>query len=151
MMGYPWEDKADSQRTVDLTHRLFSKGYVDTLQGTIVVPYPGTPLYKLCKEKGWLKTEDWDRYDMRESVMINPVSDEEIRAFTQDLYKSFMSPQFITRKLLSIRSLDDMKFFTIAGKKFAGHLLDFKKKQPDYIADQSSSHTPAMPVSQSAA
>ncbi len=151
MMGYPWEDAADSQRTVDLTHRLFRKGYVDTLQGTIVVPYPGTPLYKMCKEKGWLKTDDWDRYDMRESVMINPVTDEQIRAFTQDLYKSFMSPQFITRKLMSIRSLDDMKFFAIAGKKFAGHLLDFKKKQPAYLADQSSSHTPTMPVSQTAA
>jgi len=130
MIGYPWETHEDSQRTVDFARRLFKKGYVDTLQGTIVVPYPGTPLFRECQEKGWLLTEDWDRYDMRESVMKNPITSEEARAYTQGLYKAFMSPQYITRKLLSIRSMDDVKFFTEAGKKLIGHLLDFKKKQP---------------------
>jgi len=130
MMGYPWETLEDARRTVELAKRLFRKGYVDTLQGTIVVPYPGTPLFQMCKERGWLKTEDWDRYDMRESVMICPTSDEEIRALTQDLYKAFLSPAFVVRKLLSIRSLDDVRFYAIAAKKFVGHLLDFHPKQP---------------------
>jgi len=62
--------------------------------------------------------------------MKNPITSEEARAYTQGLYKAFMSPQYITRKLLSIRSMDDVKFFTEAGMKLVGHLLDFKKKQP---------------------
>ena len=130
MIGYPWESHEDSKNTVDFAKRMFKKGYVETLQGTIVVPYPGTPLFKECQEKSWLLTEDWDRYDMRESVMKNPITSQEARTYTQDLYKAFLSPQYITRKLLSIRSLDDIKFFTEAGKKLVGHLLDFKKDQP---------------------
>ena len=129
MIGYPWETAEDSQHTVDFVHDLFAKGLVDTLQGTIVVPYPGTPLYYQCKENGWLKTEDWDRYDMRESVMLNPITDEQIRGYVQQLYTAFISPQFIARKVLSIRSLEDVKFFTTAGAKVLGHLTDFKKKQ----------------------
>ena len=31
--------------------------------------------------------------------------------------------------MLSIRSLEDVKFFTTAGVKVLGHLMDFKKKQ----------------------
>ena len=62
--------------------------------------------------------------------MRNPITNEEARAYTQGLYKAFLNPQYITRKILSIRSLDDVKFFTEAGRKFVGHLLDFKKKQP---------------------
>ena len=134
MIGYPWETAADSQYTVDFVHDLFAKGLVDTLQGTIVVPYPGTPLFEECKRNGWLKTEDWDRYDMRDSVMINPISDEQIRGYVQHLYKAFMSPQFIARKIASVRSLEDVKFFAEAGKKVVGHLLDFKTKQGNEAA-----------------
>ncbi len=129
MIGYPWETADDSQYTVDFVHDLFAKGLVDTLQGTIVVPYPGTPLYYECKEKGWLKTEDWERYDMRGSVMVNPISDEQVRGYVQQLYTAFLSPQFVVNKMLSIRNLEDVKFFATAGVKVLGHLVDFKKKQ----------------------
>jgi anaerobic magnesium-protoporphyrin IX monomethyl ester cyclase len=129
MIGYPWEDADDSQRTVDFVHDLFAKGLIDTLQGTIVVPYPGTPLYQQCQENGWLKTDDWACYDMRDSVMQNPITDEQIRGYVQQLYTAFLSPQFIARKVMSIRSLEDVKFFTTAGVKVLGHLMDFKKRQ----------------------
>ncbi len=129
MIGYPWETADDSLRTVEFVHDLFAKGLIDTLQGTIVVPYPGTPLYDQCKQNGWLKTEEWDRYDMRESVMLNPISDEQIRGYVQQLYTAFVSPRFIARQALSIRSFRDAKFLVTAGIKVAGHLVDFRKKQ----------------------
>jgi radical SAM superfamily enzyme YgiQ (UPF0313 family) len=56
MIGYPWETKEMAQKTIDLASDLFKKGYVDTLQGTIVIPYPGTPLYKYCDENDLLLT-----------------------------------------------------------------------------------------------
>jgi len=132
MMGYPWETYDDAKRTVCLASDLFKKGYVDTLQGTVVIPYPGTPLWNKCKENNWLLTEDYEKYDMREPVMRSPISGRQIMELTQQLYKAFLSPQYITRKLFSIRSLDDIKFFWISGGKLLGHLLDFNKKQvPD--------------------
>jgi len=128
MMGYPWETKKDAQRTVDLSRKLFDKGYVDTLQATIVTPYPGTPLFKECKEKGWLKTLDWDDYDQRMEVMKSPLTDKDIKELTQNLYKSFITPKFILRKVLSIRSISDLSFLFRAAGKVLGHLMDFSPK-----------------------
>lgn len=129
MMGYPWETFEDAKRTIDLAARLFKKGYVDTLQATVVIPYPGTPLWKECREKGWLLTEDYAHYDMREPVMKSELTKERIMELTQELYKSFLSPQYILRKVSEIRSFDDIKFLVLAGVKLFGHLLDFNKDQ----------------------
>jgi anaerobic magnesium-protoporphyrin IX monomethyl ester cyclase len=126
MVGYPWETEAQARATVNMTRSLFDKGYIDTLQATVVIPYPGTPLFKECREKGWLKTEDWDRYDMREPVMKTEMPDETIMALTREIYRSFITPRFIWRKLLSIRSFADVLFYWRAGLRVLGHLLDFR-------------------------
>jgi anaerobic magnesium-protoporphyrin IX monomethyl ester cyclase len=125
MMGYPWETKSDALQTVKLAQDIFKKGWADTLQATIVIPYPGTPLFRECKEKGWLETEDWDRYDMREPVMKCPLTEQEIKELTQELYKVFLTPGYITRRLLSIRTIDDLKFIGKGVKAVTGHLTDF--------------------------
>jgi len=127
MMGYPWETKKEAQKTVDLARDLFKKGYVDTLQATIVIPYPGTPLYKYCKENNLLNFDDYDRFDQREQVMKSELTTEDVKELTRDLYKSFISPQFIWQKIRAIRGLDDIKFLFRAGSKVLGHLMDFKK------------------------
>jgi radical SAM superfamily enzyme YgiQ (UPF0313 family) len=129
MVGYPWETRAQAQATVDLTRRLFDRGYIDTLQATVVIPYPGTPLFAECKANGWLKTEDWDRYDMREPVMKTEMSDEEILGLTRGIYKSFLTPRFILRKLRQIRGWRDLLFYWRAAGRVLGHLLDFRGRQ----------------------
>lgn len=131
MIGYPWESKEDAQRTIDLAKNLFKKGYVDTLQATIVIPYPGTPLYKYCDENDLLATHDYTHFDQREQVMKSNLTTEDVQEMVQGLYKSFMTPKFILRKIGSIRSWDDVKFFWMAGKKVLGHLTDFSKKSKD--------------------
>ncbi len=127
MMGYPWETKEMAQKTICLAKDLFKKGYVDTLQATVAIPYPGTPLYKYCQENNLLNFEDYDRFDQREQVMRSELTTEDVKKMTQDLYRSFISPQFLFKKIISIRSLDDIKFFQRAGKKLLGHLMDFEK------------------------
>ncbi len=129
MIGYPWETRKDAERTIELSKKLFDKGYVDTLQGTILIPYPGTPLFRECKAKGWLLTEDWDNFDQRMAVMKSPLTDTDVKELTQGLYKSFMTPKFILRKVLAVRSLDDIKFLVRAAGKVIGHLTDFSPKK----------------------
>jgi radical SAM superfamily enzyme YgiQ (UPF0313 family) len=129
MMGYPWETLEDAKRTIELSKRLFEKGYVDTLQATIVIPYPGTPLFRECKENGWLTTEDWDNYDQRMVIMKSELTEENIKELTQGLYKSFVTPKFIWRKIIGIRSFDDIKFLFRAAGKVIGHLTDFSAKK----------------------
>ncbi len=125
MVGYPWEDREDAGRTLELARRMLAEGSADMLQATIVMPYPGTPLFEEAREKGWLLTEDWDEYDMRAPVLRTPVPADELGRLTQGLYKAFLSPRFVARTLLSVRSLDDMRFLGRAGKAVLGHLKDF--------------------------
>lgn len=139
MMGYPWETREDAERTVALSKSLFGKGYVDTLQATIVIPYPGTPLFKECKENGWLKTEDWDEYDQRMAIMKSPLTEQDIKELTQELYKSFITPKFIFRKIVSVRNMADVSFLFRAGGKVMGHLMDFSPKNK-VEADEKSKH-----------
>ncbi len=129
MLGYPWETAEEAQNTIDFTKKLFKKGYIDTLQATICIPYPGTPLYKECKENGWLLTENYEDFDMRKPVMKSEITPEQIMEMTQQLYKSFLSPAFIIRKILNIRNWQDIKFLFMAGSRVIGHLLDFSPKQ----------------------
>ncbi len=129
MVGYPWETKEDALKTIGLAKYLFKRGYVDTLQATIVIPYPGTPLYEECKRNGWLLTEDWERYDMRETVMASQMSNEDVKELTQMFYKSFANPQYFMRRILSVRGIDDLRFLWRAGKKLIGHLIDFEAKE----------------------
>jgi anaerobic magnesium-protoporphyrin IX monomethyl ester cyclase len=127
MVGYPWETKVEATETINFAKRLFVEGSIDSLQATIVVPYPGTPMFKEAKENGWLLTEDWDRYDMRESVWKSEVGTEDVKLFSQELYKAALTPSFIFRKVIGIRSLDDFMFLFRTGLKVLGHLKDFAK------------------------
>ena len=126
MMGYPWETWEDALETINFARKLFKKGYIDSLQATVVVPYPGTPMFEEALNKGWLITEDWDDYDMKRSVWKSPVTNEDVLRFTRDLYKTSLSPAFIVRKVRSIRSIDDIKFLARAVTKVFSHIVDFK-------------------------
>lgn len=129
MVGYPWESAEDARRTLDLCRSLLKRGYADMLQATIVIPYPGTPLFEEARENDWLLTTDWDRYDMSGPVMKSPISEGEMKQLTQGLYRAFLSPRFIARTLLSIRSVDDLKFVARAAKAVLGHLRDFTTRR----------------------
>jgi len=128
MVGYPWETKEMAEKTINLAKRLFKNGYVDTLQGTIVIPYPGTLLHKYCDENDLLLTRNYEDYDQRQMVMKSSLSSQEAKELVQGLYKSFMSPQFIWRKIISIRNHDDIKFIWMAGWKWLGKMMDYSKK-----------------------
>lgn len=128
MIGYPWETKEMAQKTINLAKKLFKCGYVDTLQGTIVIPYPGTPMHKYCNNNNLLLTRNYEDYDQKRMVMKSPLTSKDAKELVQSLYKSFISPQFIWRKIKSIRNADDIKFLFMAGWKWLGKMIDFSKK-----------------------
>ena len=129
MFGYPWETYEDVKATVNLGRFLLKKGYAYTLQSTMVVPYPGTPLFADCKEKGLLNTLDWERYDMREAIMKTTVNEVELKEAVKMVYKVAFDPEFVLRKILSIRDFYDLKFFAKAAKSVLGHLTDFGRSK----------------------
>lgn len=131
MLGYPWETEEMAKNTIAVAKRCFKNGYVDTMQATIVIPYPGTPLYKECIENDWLRVDatDYEAFDMRSPVMKIPFEEKKLFDLTQELYSSFFTPQYMLRKVLSIRKYDDVKFLFYSAWKLVGHLLDFDVDQ----------------------
>ena len=53
IVGYPWEDKEEVLRTFKLAKMLMQSGRADLLQATVLIPYPGTPLWEEGKKKNW--------------------------------------------------------------------------------------------------
>ena len=125
MLGYPWESREDALKTFELAKCLFERGYADTLQATMIIPYPGTPLFEECKEKGLLATDNWDDYDMRKLVMKTSLRKEDVKEITQRMYKLFFNPKYVLRRITSIRSFDDLGFVIRGIRKVFGHITDF--------------------------
>jgi radical SAM superfamily enzyme YgiQ (UPF0313 family) len=134
MVGYPWETRDDAVRTLDLARGLMAGGHAEMLQSTVVVPYPGTPLFTEAMKKNWIRfapVDAWERYDMTEPVLIMPdMEAEEIMKMCSDIYKSFMTPKFVLRQLLKIRNFEDMNYVFRGGKAVWGHILDFARIRP---------------------
>jgi len=129
MIGYPWESYEDAKKTVELAKKLFTEGHADTLQATIVIPYPNTPLYKECLKNNWLEigAKDWEKFDMREKIMKSPMTEEQIKELTSSLYRIAFSPRFILRQVMQIRGYYDFLYLWRAAKKVLGkHLKDFE-------------------------
>lgn len=127
MIGYPWEGEAEILNTVNFTKSLFRKGLVDSMQATIVIPYPGTPLFKDCLRQNCLKTLDWNRYDMREPVMKTRVPEDKLLSTVRELYSSSIwNKTFIVNTLSQLTSLDGWKYVSFQGFKYLGKLLEFR-------------------------
>ncbi len=126
MFGYPWETYEDARRTFELGRWLLKKGYAYTMQATVVIPYPGSPLFQECQRSGWLKTRDWDAYDMKAPVMESPAAPDKIMGLVREMYRVSFSPEFILRKLVSVRDADDIRYFLRSGAKVVAHIRDFR-------------------------
>jgi len=125
MFGYPWETYKDALRTLELGKWLLRKGIAYTVQATIVMPYPGSKLFDECKERGELVTEDWDDYDMKKPVMKTLFGEDKMSKLVQGIYSVAYNPEFILRRIASIRDISDILYFVRGFKKASAHILDF--------------------------
>lgn len=87
MFGYPWETHEDSMRTVKLVHYLLKKGYAKTAQASVFSPPRTAP----------------DKY--------NPANE-----YVKKVYDVWKSPEFLWRKLTSIREWADIKYLLRSGR-----------------------------------
>jgi radical SAM superfamily enzyme YgiQ (UPF0313 family) len=132
MVGYPWETRKDALSTLNLAKMLMEKGWAVTLQSTIVIPYPGTRLYAEALENGWFRIDpkDYDRFDMKEPVLSTPdMTPEEVMKICDEIYKVFLSPKYMLKQLVRIRSLRDVKYSVKGAAKVLGHVKDFAKSK----------------------
>jgi len=125
IIGYPHETQKEAQKTLNLARKIFQQGLADSLQATILIPYPGTPLFKYCQQNHLLLTKNWDKYDMRQPVIKSPIKPSTQIKLVQDLFKGILTPKFLIKKVFSIRSLADIKHLSNYAFKYLQKLKDF--------------------------
>jgi len=132
MFGYPGASRKEELQTYQLAKKLMEDGYADTLQSTLLMAYPGCRLYDMAVEKGWLRYPpgEWERWDMSEPVLKSvDMSPDEVKRLCDEAYRLFLSPKYVLRKLVSIRSFEDLEFVFKGTKKVFGHLKDFSVRK----------------------
>ena len=127
MFGHAWEGPKEIANTVALARRLLANGHAATLQCTLTVPYPGTPLFRELKANDGLTTLDWDEYDQRRAITRTPLaSEDEIKCAIRQVYRGFLQPMALWH--LFCRNLIDVGFYYRGLRYLIGHLMDFRGK-----------------------
>jgi len=127
MVGYPWEQERDVQNTFELMKELLlCKTRVgDSVQASVVVPYPGTPLWQQAKKKGWfiIKPSDYEKYDMSQPVLKTEI---DTAAWCKKIWNLHLNSVFLAKTGLSIRSIEDIKFLLRGAASHFGHTKDYE-------------------------
>ena len=128
IVGWPNETKEDALKTFKLAKNLMQSGQADLLQATVLIPYPGTSLWREAKEKNLFLFEpmDYERYDMREPVLKTKNSNaKEVAAICGKIYTIFLTPQYIFARLKNINNFEEFLFNFRGVRAVLGHLNDF--------------------------
>lgn len=93
ILGFPGETKETAWETIRFVKELNP----NDVGFYIATPYPGTPMYDFVKEKGWLRTTDFDKYDTATPVFEIPtLSIQELVKIREQAFQSFyLSPAYI--------------------------------------------------------
>ena len=107
MIGNLGEEPSDIEETI----RYAIKANPDIAVFNIATPYPGTAMYREANEKGYLLAGKWSEYDLSKPLMNIPgLPPETIKACYKKAYSRFyFRPAYFFRRLLKIRSLDELK------------------------------------------
>jgi anaerobic magnesium-protoporphyrin IX monomethyl ester cyclase len=122
ILGFPGETKESAWETIKFVEKIDP----DDVGYYIATPYPGTPMYDLVKEKGWLKTNDFDKYDTATPVFETPtLTMHELREIREQAFQRFyLRPTHI----LHIFSKGGLYGFSLTRTALAHFLRAIKSK-----------------------
>ena len=87
ILGFPGETKESAWKTIKFVEKISPDegGWYN-----VATPFPGTPMYDLVKEKGWLRVTDFDKYDTTKPIFETPwLSMKELETLHQTAYHHF--------------------------------------------------------------
>ncbi len=130
MVGYPWESEDDIVNSYNnLKSLMFYKTrFGDSLQASIVVAYPGAPLFNMAIKENWLliDKEDYEKYDMSYDILKSQIDTD---YWVKKFWKIQMHPIFLLRSFLSLRSIDDIRLAFRGLQSLLGHVKDYKNDE----------------------
>lgn len=127
MVGYPWETEADARHTYERTKALmlYKTHFGDSLQSSIVVSYPGTPLYRYADKNGLLTDDarDYRNYDMEHPILKTSI---DTAYWCKRMWRIHLHPLFLLKSFLSLRRAQDIKLAFSGLVSLFGHLRDYE-------------------------
>jgi len=107
MFGNQGETEETIRKTIDFAIKLDP----DEAQFNIATAYPGTELYSWAKERGYIKSFNWNDYSMSNVVLELPNLDQKKLQYYYGLAhrKFYFRPKIIIRRLLHIRNWAQLK------------------------------------------
>ena len=81
------------------------------MRAIVVIHYVSTLLFYKCLENNLLKRQDWEKFDIKESVIKSQVKEDFIISSMQNMYRNAFSPEFVFRRIIGIKNLRKYKNF----------------------------------------
>jgi len=129
MVGYPWESRKEAEKTIEVAAKLlqYKTKIGDSLQASVVVPYPGTLLYEQARKNKWLRVKDgqWERFDMTEPVMKTSMRPEEVMEMCKSVWSIHTDPIYALKTLASVRSWQEFMLLLRGVRSVVGHIKDY--------------------------
>lgn len=124
VFGLPGETKETMEKTTDFA---LSLG-LTTVQFSAAVPFPGTDYYEICKENGWLKSDDWrdwlSKGEQSAVIKYENLSSREIDEYVDSALKKFyLRTQYIYNFIFKNRSISDIYRKFRGGLNFLSYLF----------------------------
>lgn len=128
MVGYPWEDEKDTMRTYKVTKEimLYKTHFGDSLQSSIIIPYPGTPLFRQALKEKWFKInpKDYNKFDMAHQILKTDIDSAK---WCKKIWRIHLHPLFLIRSFLTLRRWQDIKLAFTGLISLLGHLRDYER------------------------
>ena len=126
LVGYPWETEAEADLTIKAATRLllYKTHFGDSLQSSIILPYPGTPLFNYAEKNGYLtaNADDFTLYDMEHDILRRNFDNA---AWCKKMWKIHLHPLFMFKSFITLRRYQDIKLAFTGLVSLIGHLKDY--------------------------
>lgn len=125
MLGLPGETQETIRKTISFAKEL--KPF--SAQFAVAIPHPGSELYNICMEKGWLKFNSWEEFDACEPMIeTETFTIEDIKKARNMAYlKFYFRPNYILQIALGIRNIAGLLRVIRSAGTIIGRLMLFKK------------------------
>jgi len=127
MIGHPTETREQILKTIEFAKSLKP----DYCLFTVAVPFPDTDMYKMGFDTGLYKEDHWLQFaknplePFRPKVWTEKLTEKELLDLLESAYKKFyLTPYYIMKNLLSIRSIPELK----RNIEVALNLINFQKE-----------------------
>jgi radical SAM superfamily enzyme YgiQ (UPF0313 family) len=109
---------SDTVDTIENTIQLACSLPVDTVQFSIATPFPGTEMYRMYDEKGWIVSKNWDDYN-GSTIAVSRTDNftaAQLENYVKEAYRRFDQAQ-VEKSFSSGDVLAELKLATSSLKK----------------------------------